>query len=312
APAGSTTGDRNAPNLFSVEWAQYATSPRLRPPDMVGALTNPADLVALGSLWVGMPEWGLAPLFSGLFVGPRGSVPTVLAGFQRPRSLLRTALDNTRWRTSGARPQGCQRGNLGRTPDGRKRLIVFSCHTKSRHSISPGGTERGRVERSHSGISQSCFGGVKLTVATGVAYFLAARLGLVLRVDRGVAVFWAASGVAIGALIALGPKARLPLAVAVFLATAASNLMIGRDPWLTTVFGLLNASQTLFTAWLLERRFGRTFNLEGVQRVLAFLAAAAAGSALAAAGAAVAIAIYSPTASPLQVWGLWFAASSLG
>src|SRR5262249_39585282 len=73
APAGSTTGDRNAPNLFSVEWAQYATSPRLRPPDMVGALTNRADLVALGSLCVGMPEWGLWPLFSGLFVGPRGS-----------------------------------------------------------------------------------------------------------------------------------------------------------------------------------------------------------------------------------------------
>jgi PAS domain S-box-containing protein len=168
------------------------------------------------------------------------------------------------------------------------------------------------VERSHSGISQSCFGGVKLTVATGVAYFLAARLGLVLRVDSGVAVFWPASGVAIGALIAFGPKARLPLAVAVFLATAASNLMIGRDPWLTMVFGLLNVSQTLFTAWLLERRFGRTFNLEGVQRVLAFLAAAAAGSALAAAGAAAAIAIYSPTAFPLQVWGLWFAASSLG
>jgi PAS domain S-box-containing protein len=168
------------------------------------------------------------------------------------------------------------------------------------------------VERSHSDISQSSLGGVKLAVATGVAYFLAARLGLVLRVDPGVAVFWPASGIAIGALIALGPKARLPLAAAVCIATAASNLMIGRDPWLTVVFGLLNASQTLFTAWLLERRFGTTFNLESVPRVLAFLAAAAIGSAIAAAGAAVAVAIHSPTASPLQVWGLWFAAGSLG
>jgi PAS domain S-box-containing protein len=168
------------------------------------------------------------------------------------------------------------------------------------------------VERSHSGISQSCFGSVGLTVATGVAYFLAARLSLALRVDPGVAIFWPASGIALGALIALGPKARLPLAVAVVLATAASNVMIGRNPWLAMVFGLLNASQTLFTAWLLERRFERAFNLEGVQRVLVFLAAAAVGSALAATGAAIAIAIYSPTASPLQVWGLWFAASSLG
>src|SRR5262249_12589512 len=158
----------------------------------------------------------------------------------------------------------------------------------------------------------SSLGGFKLAVATGVAYFLAARLGLVLRVDPGVAVFWPAAGIAIGALIALGPTARLPLAAAVCVATAASNLMIGRDPWLTMVFGLLNASQTLFTAWLLERRFGRTFNLESVPRVLAFLAAAAIGSAIAAAGAAVAVAIDSPTAIPLQVWGLWFAASSLG
>ena len=168
------------------------------------------------------------------------------------------------------------------------------------------------MERSHSGISQSRFGGVKLTVATGVAYFLAARLSFLLRVDPGVAVFWPAAGVAIGVLIALGPKARLPLGVAVFLATAASNVMIGRDLWLTVVLGLLNASQTLFTAWLLERWFGRTFNLESVQRVLAFLAATAAGSALAAAGAAVAIAIDSRTPPTLKVWGLWFAASSLG
>jgi len=168
------------------------------------------------------------------------------------------------------------------------------------------------VERSHSGISQSYFGGVKLAVATGVAYFLAGRLGLVLRVDPGIAVFWPASGIALGALIALGRSARLPLAVAVFLATAASNLMIGRNPWLAMVFGLLNAFQTLFAAWLLERWFGRSFDLESVQRVLAFLAATAVGSAVAAAGAAVAIAIYSPTISPLKVWGLWFAACSLG
>jgi PAS domain S-box-containing protein len=168
------------------------------------------------------------------------------------------------------------------------------------------------VERSHSVVSQSWFGGVKLAVAIGIAYFFAGRLGLVLRADPGVAVFWPAAGIAVGALIALGPRARLPVAVAVFVATAACNLMIGRDPWLTIVFGSLNAWQTLFTAWLLERWFGRAFNLEDVQRVLGFLAAGAAGSAIAAAGAAAVIVIYSPTASPLQVWGLWFAACSLG
>jgi PAS domain S-box-containing protein len=99
------------------------------------------------------------------------------------------------------------------------------------------------VERSHSVVSQSWFGGVKLAVAIGIAYFFAGRLGLVLRADPGVAVFWPAAGIAVGALIALGPRARLPVAVAVFVATAACNLMIGRDPWLTIVFGSLRQVQ---------------------------------------------------------------------
>ena len=40
--------------------------------------------------------------------------------------------------------------------------------------------------------------------------------------------------------------------------------------------------------------------------------ASAVGSASAAAGAVSAISLIKPTASPLQVWGLWFAAASLG
>ena len=44
-------------------------------------------------------------------------------------------------------------------------------------------------------------GSIGLAVAVGIAYFLAARLSLALLAD-GVAVFWPASGVAAGALIA--------------------------------------------------------------------------------------------------------------
>jgi PAS domain S-box-containing protein len=167
------------------------------------------------------------------------------------------------------------------------------------------------VERSPSVVGQSWFGLVKLALATGIGYFLLGRLGLILRAE-GVAVFWPASGLAVGALIALGPRARLPLAAGVFVATVACNLMIGRNAWLSIAFGLLNVGQTLFTAWLLERWFGRTFKLEDVQRVLAFFAATAAGSALSALGAAVVIGLIDPTASHLQVWRLWFAACSLG
>ena len=168
------------------------------------------------------------------------------------------------------------------------------------------------MQRSHFAVSQSWLGVVKLGVATVVAYFLAARLGLALRAEPGVAVFWPAAGIAVGALIALGPGARLPVAAAVVIATTTCNLMTGRNAWLAIAFGSINAGQALLTSWLLERWFGSWFKLEGVQRVLGFLVSSAIGSAIAAVGAAIAIYLFNPTASPLHVWRLWFAACSLG
>ena len=126
------------------------------------------------------------------------------------------------------------------------------------------------------------------------------------------AIFWPASGISAGALIALGPKARLPMAVAVFVASTACGLSIGRNTGLSIAFGFLNTLQSLVTAWLVERWFGRTFNLEDARRVLWFFTATAVGTAIAAAGAVVAISLIDPTAHPLHVWGLWFAAASLG
>ena len=53
---------------------------------------------------------------------------------------------------------------------------------------------------------------IGLAIAVGVAYFLSARLSLVLLTKPdGVAVFWPAAGVAAGVLIALGLAARLPV-----------------------------------------------------------------------------------------------------
>ena len=54
---------------------------------------------------------------------------------------------------------------------------------------------------------------VGLAIAVGVGYFLAAQLGLaLLTTPERVAVFWPASGIAVGTLIALGPHARGPVA----------------------------------------------------------------------------------------------------
>src|SRR5215468_10400915 len=120
----------------------------------------------------------------------------------------------------------------------------------------------GRVGRSHLVTSRSWLAGAKLAVATGIAYFLAGQLSFILRAEPGVAVFWPASGIAVGALIALGPRARLPIGAAVFIATLAHNLSVARNLWLTVAFGLINAGQPLLTAWLIERWFGSTFRLE--------------------------------------------------
>ena len=73
--------------------------------------------------------------------------------------------------------------------------------------------------------------------------------------------FWPASGVAAGVLIALGPRARLPVAVGAMVATIVANLMGDRTLFSAVVFGLCNAGEALLTAWLIEHYFGLDFNL---------------------------------------------------
>src|SRR6516225_8450266 len=105
--------------------------------------------------------------------------------------------------------------------------------------------------------SRSRTDAIVIGVAIGCAYFLAARLGLVFLAKPGLAVFWPAAGIAVGAVIALGPNARLPVTVAVAMATVVANITIGRYIWLSIVFSLVNAGQTLITAWLVDRWYSR-------------------------------------------------------
>ena len=169
------------------------------------------------------------------------------------------------------------------------------------------------MQRSTSLVGQSWPGVVKLVVAVGIAYFLVARLGLALRTNpAGVAFFWPAAGVAVGALVVLGPSAWLPTSIAVASASIATNLLIGRNTWLVFIFAFVNVAQALLTAWLIERWFGRTIKLEDLRQVLGFLVASAVGAAIVAVGAAGAVALVQAMASSLPVLHLLFVGCLLG
>jgi integral membrane sensor domain MASE1 len=88
--------------------------------------------------------------------------------------------------------------------------------------------------------------------------------------------------------------------------------MMGRSPWLAIPLSLANAGQPLITAGLIERWFADDFKLEDVRRVVGFLVASTIGAVVAGAAAAVAISLFEPTATPFNVWRLWFASSLLG
>jgi PAS domain S-box-containing protein len=167
------------------------------------------------------------------------------------------------------------------------------------------------VSREVPGVS-SLLRAVGLAVAVGLAYFLAARVGVFLGVSQGVPIFWPAAGIAVGAFITLGPNGRLPVAVAIIAANFASGMLAGRSLSLTITFATVNAGEAFLTAWLLERWFGRTFRLDSVRQVLGFVVASAVSEAIAASGAGFAVHYLQPTTSSAFAWRLWFASCSLG
>ena len=154
---------------------------------------------------------------------------------------------------------------------------------------------------------------IGLTVAVGVAYFLAARLSVGLLLEpEGVAVFWPAAGVSSGVLIALGPHARWPVAAAVTVATVAIHQLIGDPLWAGVALGLSNAAEALITAGLLELYFGADFSLGRLRAVVGLLLAAIVGTAISAIGGAVTYKLFQPSATMLTTWQHWFASDVIG
>jgi PAS domain S-box-containing protein len=155
--------------------------------------------------------------------------------------------------------------------------------------------------------------GAGLAVVLACVYYLAARFGLALLSEaQGVPVFWPAAGVAAGALIALGPRARVPIAIGVLAATVVGNLLVGRPAWAALWLGLCNVGEALLTAWLVDRWCGRPFLFDDWRGMWGLLAAAALASAGAAFAAAVVMHQLPPAASLQDTWRIWAAADGLG
>jgi signal transduction histidine kinase len=154
---------------------------------------------------------------------------------------------------------------------------------------------------------------VGLAVAVGLAYFLAARLSVGLLLEpEGVAVFWPAAGVSSGVLIALGPRARWPVAVAVTAATVVIHQLIADPLWAGIALGLSNAVEALVVAGLLELYFGADFNIVRLRQVLGLFLAAIVGTAISATSGAVTYKLFHPSATLLTTWQHWFASDVVG
>ena len=153
-----------------------------------------------------------------------------------------------------------------------------------------------------------------LAIAVAIAYFLSARLSLLLLTKPdGVAVFWPASGVAAGILIALGPRARWPVALGAMVATIVANLLGDRTLWGATVFAVCNAGEAILTAWLIERYFGPNFTLNSLREVLGLIAAATLSTAVSGIGGTIGFKYFHSSTTPLlTTWQHWFASDALG
>jgi two-component sensor histidine kinase/integral membrane sensor domain MASE1 len=172
-------------------------------------------------------------------------------------------------------------------------------------------------ERQPSALTVSFQGAVSsigFAIALGIAYFLAARLSLALLTKPdGVAVFWPAAGVAAGVLIAVGPRARWPIAVGAMGATIIANLLGDRTIWSAIVFALCNAGEALLTAGLIEYYFGSAFNLGRLRYVLGLLAAAIVATAVSGIGGTVGYVLFHHSTAPvLTIWRHWFTSDALG
>jgi PAS domain S-box-containing protein len=155
---------------------------------------------------------------------------------------------------------------------------------------------------------------ILVAVAVAIAYFLAARLSLALvQKPSDVAVFWPASGVASGALIVAGSRARWPVLVGVIAATIGANLLGDRNIWNSAFSAVANAIEAAIVAGLIARAFGSPFELNTLRRVVGLFAATIAGTAVSGIiGTMGFVWFQGVTVTAPTIWRHWFASDALG
>lgn len=165
------------------------------------------------------------------------------------------------------------------------------------------------------GSKLSWIGATGLAVATGLACFLAAKLGLRLLAEPdGVAVFWPAAGIASGVLVALGRDVRPPVTAGLMAAVLAADLTAGRNVWGAVAVAVCNAGEALLIALLIDRHLGSgCFSLGRLHNVLGLLAAAVAAAAASGVGGMIAIKLfYSSEIPSWTLWHQWFTSHAVG
>src|SRR5262245_6129277 len=157
-------------------------------------------------------------------------------------------------------------------------------------------------------------GSAGLAVAVGATSLWAAPVPLTLLPNPVcVAGSCPPAATASGALIALGPKARLPVTLGVLIASAVASLLGNRSLPAVVIFALCNAGEPLVVATLIRQRFGKDFGLDSLRSVLGFFVAAGLGPALSGIVATAGfVFFYNRSASIPLTWLNWFAADALG
>jgi PAS domain S-box-containing protein len=172
-------------------------------------------------------------------------------------------------------------------------------HPLERYLVLPGGTAKAWM-------ATLCAAG-----AIAVTYVGATRLGLACRPESArIAVFWPASGIAAGILIAAGRRGGLAVGIGVMVGSAAAIMFGRRGLFAPILLGSCNLGEAVLLAWLIRSRIGESFPFANLSRVLGFLVATVLVAAISGVGGA---AILASAVRPYSaVWQTWLPAHVVG